>query len=120
MNDLTGNKTNRGFTVDSKKFDYFFGRVVGGSEHNVARSAQNLKDLTALGIKNENQLMEIFNQAFERGTIISTKTTQYGITVMRSMNIGSQGIVDVGFFYQSGNMSAIPSVSTIIPKIFKS
>jgi hypothetical protein len=113
------NAAKGGFSVNSSKFDYFFGRVVTGSEHNIARSAQNLKDLTTLGIKNESQLMNVFGQALKSGTVISTKTSQYGTTVMRSVNIGNQGSINVGFFYQGGNMSAIPSVSTIIPKIFK-
>jgi hypothetical protein len=107
------------FLVKPSKFDYFFGRVVSGPEHNIARSAQNLKDLTTLGIINESDLMNIFAQAFESGTVISTKTTQYGTTVMRSVNIGNQGSINVGFFYQGGDMSVTPSVSTIIPKIFK-
>lgn len=38
---------------------------------------------------------------------------------MRSVNIGNQGSINVGFFYKGGYMSATPSVSTIIPKIFK-
>lgn len=108
-----------GFSVNPSKFDYFFGRVVSGPEHNIDRSAQNLKDLTTLGITNESQLMNIFGQAIRSGTVISTKTSQYGTTVMRSVNIGNQGSINVGFFYQGGNMSAAPSVSTIIPKIFK-
>jgi hypothetical protein len=44
------------FTVQTSKFDYFFGRVVTGDIHNVQRSAQNLKDLTTLGIKDETQI----------------------------------------------------------------
>jgi hypothetical protein len=78
-----------------------------------------LKDLSTLGIKSESQLMNVFGQALESGTVISTKTSQYGTTVMRSVSIGNQGSINVGFFYQGGNMSAIPSVSTIIPQIFK-
>ncbi len=113
------NAAKTGFSVNPSKFDYFFGRVVSGSGHNIARSAQNLKDLTTLGIKSESQLMKVFGQALESGTVISTKTSQYGTTVMRSVNIGNKGSVNVGFFYQGGNMSATPSVSTIIPKIFK-
>jgi hypothetical protein len=116
---LTADATKGGFSVNPSKFDYFFGRVVSGSEHNIARSAQNLKDLTTLGIKSESQLMNVFGQALESGTVISTKTSQYGTTVMRSVNIGNQGSINVGFFYQGGNMSVTPSVSTIIPKIFK-
>ncbi len=107
------------FIVRSSKFDYFFGRVVTGPAHNVARSAQNLKDLTTLGIKTEGQLTRVFTQAFEYGTTVSTKSSQYGTTVSRVVNIENRGSVTVSFFYQGGNMSATPSVTTIIPKIFK-
>lgn len=48
------------FTVAESKFDYFFGRVVEGNVHNVQRSAQNLKELTALGISSKKQLAKIF------------------------------------------------------------
>lgn len=106
-----------GGSLNPSKFDYFFGRVVSGSEHNIAKLAQNIKDLITLGIKNESQLMNVFNQA-KNGTIISTKTSQYGTTVTRSVNIGNKGSINVGFFYQGGNMSATPSISTIIPKIY--
>ncbi|MHA3046234.1 DUF6443 domain-containing protein [Riemerella anatipestifer] len=107
----------KGFTVASSKFDYFFGRVITGSEHNITRSAQNLKDLTTLGVKTEAQLTKIFGNALENGLIVSTKTTQYGTTVTKSINIGNKGALNVSFFYKGGNMSATPSVSTIIPKI---
>ena len=70
-------------------------------------------------MKTESHLANIFNQAFEKGTVVSTQTTQYGVNVMKSINIGEKGSINVGFFYQGGNMSATPSVSTIIPKIFK-
>ena len=63
--------------------------------------------------------MKVFGQALENGTVISTNTSQYGTTVMRSVNIGKKGSINVGFFYQGANMTATPSVSTIIPKIFK-
>lgn len=107
------------FLVNPTKFDYFFGRVISGDAHNVARSAQNLKDLTSLGITNESQLMKVFGQAIESGTVLSTKTNQFGTTVTRSINIGDKGAVNVGFFYKGGNMNSTPSISTIIPKIFK-
>lgn len=107
------------FTVNPNKFDYFFGRVVTGSEHNIARSAQNLKDLTTLGIDTEAKLMSVFDQAAKSGTIISTKTSQYGTTIMRNVNIGNKGSIGVGFFYEGGNTSVIPSISTIIPKLFQ-
>ncbi len=112
-------QTPKGYTVNSSKFNYFFGKVVTGAEHNITRSAQNLKDLTTLGIENENRLIGVFNEAIERGSIVSTKTSQYGTTIMKSVNIGNKGSIDVGFFYAGGDMSSTPSVTTIIPKIFK-
>ena len=104
------------FAINANKFDYFFGRVVSGSPHNIARSAQNLKDLTYLGITNESQLMSVFNEAIGSGNVLSSSTTQYGTTIMRSINVGNNGSIGVGFFYPGGNMSSIPSITTIIPK----
>ncbi|MFM2395031.1 MAG: hypothetical protein RLZZ546_3014, partial [Bacteroidota bacterium] len=107
------------FTLNRSKFDYFFGRVVSGSQHNITRSAQNLKDLTTLGIKSESQLIGVFNEAARRGTLISTNTSQYGTTITRSVDIGTIGKIEVSFFYSGGNTNSIPSITTIIPKIFK-
>jgi len=108
-----------GFTINSGKFNYFFGKVVSGPAHNVIRSAQNLKDLTALGIKNEAQLMILFEKAIKTGATVSTRTSKYGTTVMRSVNVGGKGEILVSFFYDGGKMTTKPSVSTIIPRIFK-
>ena len=108
-----------GYTVAASKYDYFFGRVVTGSATNIARSAQNLKDLSTLGIKNVAELKTVFNEAIESGIVVSTNTTKYGTSVMRNINVGSRGSINVSFFYEGGNMSATPSVTTIIPKIFK-
>ncbi|MCX6317425.1 MAG: hypothetical protein NTW29_09060 [Bacteroidetes bacterium] len=107
------------FTVKSAKFDYFFGRVVSGPIKNIQRSAQNSKDLTILGVNSESQLMRVFEQAFENGTVISTVVNEHGTTVAKSINIGNRGSISVGFFYKGGNMSSVPSVTSIIPKIFK-
>ncbi len=107
------------FLVNSNKFNYFFGRVVTGNAHNIARSAQNLKDLTTLGIKTETQLMKVFGKAFTNGKTVSTMTNNFGTTVVKSIKIGKKGQVNVSFFYKGGNMSSAPSVTTIIPKIFK-
>ncbi|WP_326981988.1 hypothetical protein VUJ46_17415 [Chryseobacterium sp. MYb264] len=107
----------KGFTVNPTKFDYFFGKVTSGSEHNITRSAQNLKDLTTLGVKTEAQLTKVFSNALESGIVMSTKTSQYGTTVTKSINVGNNGALNVSFFYKGGNMSSTPSVTTIIPKI---
>jgi len=105
------------FTVNAAKFDYFFGRVVSGPEKNVLRSAQNLKDLTTLGITNEAQLTKLFGKAFSNG-IKATQTTKYGTTVVKSVDVGNKGAIEVGFFYRGGDMSSKPTVTSIIPKIY--
>jgi hypothetical protein len=107
---------NKGYTLNPTKFDYFFGRVTTGNSHNILRSAQNLKDLTKMGITNESQLVSVFDEAFTDGVVLSIKSTQYGTTVVKSIKVGNNGSVDVGFFYAGGDMSAVPSISSIIPK----
>ena len=107
------------FTVNSKKFDYFFGKVKTGNIHNIERSAQNLKDLTTLGIKTEKQLMKVFKAASSKGTVVKTLVNNFGTTVVKSINVAEKGLIEVSFFYEKSVMSSIPSVTTIIPKIFK-
>ncbi|CAI9430325.1 hypothetical protein MSHRCOH1_08995 [Candidatus Ornithobacterium hominis] len=116
----TNNLTNsaKGFSVAQSKYDYFFGRVTTGKQHNINRSAQNLKDLSTLGIKNEKQLTNIFSKAFEKGTVISTKTNEYGTTITKSIEVSNKGAINVGFFYKGGNLNNKPTISTIIPKIY--
>ncbi|WP_374173052.1 RHS repeat-associated core domain-containing protein [Flavobacterium tructae] len=110
------NKASR-FTVDSPKFDYFFGRVVTGNEHNIQRSAQNLADLTTLGIKTEKELMKVFNKAWN-SPIIQKIETSHGVSVIKSASVGKRGqAIQVSFFYKGGDMSLTPTVSTIIPKL---
>ncbi len=83
------------------------------------RSAQNAKDLATLGITSERQLMGVFRNALKNGSTVSTRTNNYGVSVTRSIAVGDQGAVNVSFFYAGGNMSATPSVTTLIPKIYK-
>jgi len=104
------------FTTNSSKFDYFFGRVLTGEVHNVARSAQNLADLSKMGITSESQLTEVFARAFNEGTVLATKTNSYGTTITKCVNVGNNGNISVGFFYPGGNMNSIPTITTIIPK----
>jgi|GEM_PF-6058629 len=107
-----------GYVVDSRKYDYFFGRVVTGDQDNILRSAQNLKDLTTLGIRNEQQLNAVFDQAIN-GTVQKTITNSFGTTLMKSIDIGTLGRINVSFFYTNGNFNSIPKITSIIPQIFK-
>jgi RHS repeat-associated protein len=116
---IRGGSAEKLFTVNPKKFDYFFGKVTTGAEHNIQRSAQNLKDLTTLGIDSEASLMNVFDDAFSNGTIISTKITDFGTNIKKAINIGDLGSIDVSFFYEASDFTKLPSITTIIPKIFK-
>jgi RHS repeat-associated protein len=107
------------FTVAESKFNYFFGKVIEGAAHNIQRSAQNLKDLTTLGIKTETQLIKIFGKTLSEGTEISRATNEYGTTINKILNIGEKGQIVTSFFYEAGDLSKVPKVTTIIPKIFK-
>lgn len=106
------------FIVRSSKFDYFFGRVTS-SLKNQQRSLQNLKDLTTLGIKSEGQLLKYFDDAARSGEEVGRKTTNFGTTVIKSVQIGDKGALEVGFFYKGSNMTITPEVASIIPKIAK-
>ena len=79
------------FVMDSKKLDYFFGKVTEGKPHNILRSQQNLKDLNTLGIFSEKELLPYLNQASKTGREISSKSNQYGTTVVKSVQINSGG-----------------------------
>ncbi|WP_230978977.1 RHS repeat-associated core domain-containing protein [Flavobacterium supellecticarium] len=106
-----------GYTIAASKFDYFFGRVTS-SANNIRRSQDNLRDLTTLGVKNERDLIKLFNKAFESATI-KTTVNDYGTTLTKTARVGNQGQINVGFFYKGGDMKKEPIISTVIPKIYK-
>ena len=107
--------------VKPRKWDYyFFGRVTS-NPHNAARSLQNLKDLTTLGINDTPAGREALTRLLEIGLHhpeISRHVTQYGITITRRVPVSKLGVIEVKYFYHGGDMSALPEISTIIPKIF--
>ena len=105
------------YTIDSKKYDYFFGKVTSNS-HNATRSIQIKNTLNELGITNKHQMNRIFDRAITEGNIIKTQTTNYGTVITRQVEIGKTGCIDVGFFYENSNMLSIPKVVTVIPKIY--
>lgn len=106
------------YTIDQKKYDYFFGRVTTGRQHNIVRSAQNKRDLAALGIHNEKQLAKWIKKAAEAQVKGTPHVGQHGTTITRRIRVSEKGALDVKFFYDGGNMSSIPRVTTLIPKIF--
>jgi hypothetical protein len=42
----------------------------------------------------------------------------FGTTITKTIVIGEKGSISVSFFYAVGNLKEIPSVVTLIPKIF--
>lgn len=121
QHDDQGANVENSVIVKPAKWDYFFGRVKS-NPHNEARSLQNLKDLNTLGFDEtaggQEALTKIFQQSKDLPEI-SRHITDYGVTVTRTAKIGEVGSIDIKYFYPKGNMSAVPEVSTIIPKIFK-
>jgi hypothetical protein len=81
-----------------------------------------VKDLATLGINEaeggQAQLQEIFEQGLSNPET-ARLTTEYGVTITRTVAVGERGAIDVKYFYPGGDLSATPEVSTIIPKIFK-
>lgn len=90
-----------------------------GNVHNVQRSAQNLKELTALGISSKKQLAKIFATTLVKGTEVSRSTNRYGITINKVLNIGKRGQIQTSFFYAGGDMTKAPKVQQSFPKYLK-
>ncbi len=107
--------------VKQGKWDYFFGRVTS-NPHNQTRSLQILKDLKTLGFADTKAGRTGLTRLFEIGRHLPEKArhvTEYGITITRTVPAGSRGAIDVKYFYPGGDLSAIPEISTIVPKVFK-
>jgi len=114
----------KGFTIHISKFDYFFGRVAS-SPSNQARSLQNLQDLNRLGINEAAGGREHLLQIFEEGLIapeVERRETTYGITIRRQIQVGGgevEGAIEVSYLYRNGDLSSIPEVTSIRPKLFR-
>jgi len=93
--------------------------VLTGKPDNIRRSADNLRDLGILGVKTEEQLMSVFKNAFKNGKVVSMTDSPYGVTIMKEINVGNKGSVEVGFFYKEMNLGSTPSITTLISKIHK-
>lgn len=80
------------------------------------RSLQNLNDLKKMGLASKSALIKIFNEAFSSGTELSRRITPHGTTITKQVQVGEHAL-NVGFFYKGSNMDAVPSVTTVIPKL---
>jgi hypothetical protein len=113
-----------GFTIDESKFDFFFGRVISNTPNKI-RSLQNLKNLNLLGIEETNdgkqRLMEIFKQGLTSEKI-NEINKPHGLTVVRKVEICHneiKGAIEVSYFYPNSDLTEIPKITTIIPKIYQ-
>lgn len=113
-----------GFTIKESKFDYFFGRVTSNS-FNQARSLQNLQDLKKLGIDEatggREQLMTIFQDGLNSSEV-KRIINDYGTTIVKKVEltgVEAEGAIEISYFYLGSQLSAVPEVSSIIPKIYR-
>ncbi|WEA00693.1 hypothetical protein [Mucilaginibacter sp. SJ] len=56
-------------------------------------------------------------KVFADGAEASSKSSRYGIGVTKALKLGNSGTVNIGFFYEAGDLSKSPRMSTIIPEI---
>jgi hypothetical protein len=118
----------RGFTIAPKKYEYFFGRVTGRDAN---RSKQIRDILESIGIDDTPAGREVLEEIkrkemkdnillffFSFGHEGWRKTNPYGVTVNRTVEIGHVRL-NIGYFYENGDLCAIPKVTTIIPEVFK-
>jgi hypothetical protein len=81
-----------------------------------------LKDLNTLGFEDNAAGRLGLTKLFEIGRHspeIGRHTTQWGVTITRRVPAGDNGAIDVKYFYPGGDFTAIPEISSMIPKIFK-
>jgi hypothetical protein len=123
------------FDIDPNKFDYFYGNVKAPNpelklsdpksfkqlDHNYKRSQQMKRILEAEGMGNtavgREKLLNLFDEA-AKGPEISRHVGDYGTTITRTVETPNVKY-DVKFFYESGDLSLKPKVTTMIPKVKK-
>ncbi len=114
-----------GFRIQERKFDFFFGQITS-TPRNQARSLQNLEDLARLGIRVETQgrdrLMQIFAAGLTASETSPRREDEYGVTIGRTVQVESEvakGGIEIFYLYRDGDLSSIPEVTTIIPRIYR-
>lgn len=113
-----------GFKIQEGKFDYFFGRITSNLI-NQTRSRQNLADLERLGIQEENDGREKLLRVFQEGlTAAEVKRLEndYGVTISRRVYVESGGVrgdIVISYLYRGGDLTSIPEVTTLIPRIYQ-
>lgn len=114
----------KNFRVQETKFDYFFGRVTS-SKSNQRRSRQNLDDLAQLGIQEDDGGQERLIELFQEGLTaeeFSRVEDEYGVTIRRKVRLQNgdvEGDVIISYLYRDGDVTNIPEVTTLIPRIYR-
>ncbi len=121
------------FDIDPKKFDYFHGNVKAPDpalklsdpktfkqlEHNYQRSQQMKRILEAEGMGNtaagREKLLNLFEDA-AKGPVTDKHVGDHGTTITRTVETPTVKY-DVKFFYEGGDLSLQPKVTTMIPKV---
>lgn len=123
----------RAYTIDPNKYRYFFGELERPPDsllqtdparyrqlmHNYDRSQQNARDLAVAGINNDAagraQLEELFQQGLDAPQV-SARTTEYGTSITRSVEVNG---VRLDIVYHYDGSSELPGVVSIIPRVLR-
>jgi len=93
----------RGFIINPKKYEYFFGRVTGRDAN---RSKQIRDILESIGIDDTPAGRKALEWIFQKGLTGPEgwrKANPYGVTVNRSVEIGNVRL-NIGYFYEDGDL----------------
>lgn len=110
---------NGSVVVRESKWEYFFGRV-DSTPQNRARSIDISRILRDAGFVDDAAGRTSLTRLFEIGRHLpedGVRSTTYGVSILRSVPFGPQGHLKVGYFYRGGNMSLVPEITAIIPKV---
>jgi RHS repeat-associated protein len=112
------------FIMDINKFDFFFGKVKS-TPHNLDRSLQNLKDLTSLGVKDDDAGRKLLLGWIDKardGEIVKSGKAKNGVDFEEKRKIsivgpnGKTATLEFTFYYTNSDMKSTPKVTTFIPK----
>jgi len=118
------------FSLAVDKFDFFFGKVKAGINatqrqlDNAFKSNERLGLFKQLGIEDTREgrekLVGLFDEALQNGEQVEKITNDFGTTISKRVNIqngNTKGHINVSFFYEGGDLTKTPSISTAVPVI---
>lgn len=118
------------FSLAVDKFDFFFGQVKAATNatqrqlDNAFKSVERAGIFKRLGIEDTKEgrekLVGLFDEALEKGEQVEKITTDFGTTISKRVNMqngDTRGYINVSFFYEGGDLTKTPSISTAVPVI---